>query len=120
MILKEPFVITSRLMPGLKMRELEMSYCEDTGYFYFDFEGKEIYVEKQFKPAPIHDDVQSRFESMLSFMLASAEAYRYHMRTNRKCSSYDLFPKDVMEIFYLHEEEIQAKQIEVQGNVLVF
>lgn len=120
MILKEPFFITSRLMPGLKMDGLEMSYCEHTGYFYFDFDGKEIYVEKMFKPAPIHDDPQSRFESMLSFMLASADAYRYYMRTGRESESYDLFPENVMEIFYLCSMEIEEKQMELQGNALIF
>ncbi len=116
MILKYPFFISSRLLPALNVGALNVSYCLDTGYFYFDYDGMGIHIEKLFRPSPMHrGNIQSIFGAMLDFMSAGAEAYRYELG-GKKSDNSGLFPEKLMEILYLNSEEIQYLQLELEDN----
>ena len=54
-------------------------------------------------------------ESLLGFLMAAAEAYRYSMVTGRESDNADLFPAPVMEWAYQNDSELQYAAIEVEA-----
>ena len=58
-------------------------------------------------------DLQGGMESLLSFLGAAGEAYRYTMRGNESDNA-DLFPDWVMEWCYQHSDEISMMQCQIE------
>jgi hypothetical protein len=54
-------------------------------------------------------------ESLLSFLGAAAESYRYTMRTGRESENGDLFPKEIMEWAYQNDGEINMAAYELEN-----
>ena len=59
-------------------------------------------------------DLMGGLESLLSFLGAAAEAYRYQMGTGRESDNADLFPAHVVEWAYQHDSEISCLQCEIE------
>ena len=104
MLIKEPCIITPRLLPGLKLGEafVSIEYSDRPGD-----NGRDRYrwhidlPEGEFSD----DDLQSGCQggslaeglsSLLSFLTAAAESYRYRERTGREGENEDLFPAEVV------------------------
>lgn len=52
-------------------------------------------------------------ESLLSFLTAAAESYRYAMTTGRDGENSDLFPSEVVEWAYQHADELFVAEYEL-------
>jgi len=58
-------------------------------------------------------NLQDGLTSLLAFLNAAAEAYRYEM-TGRESENSDLFPPEIMEWAYANQDEIEAALIELE------
>lgn len=121
MKLHPPFIITSRLMPGLRVGDATISL--DCGPRNGD--GRTIYRAFIDTPAFEYEviglksgcqggTVQEGFASLLPFLGAAAEAYRYEMATGRKSENLDLFPPEVTEWAYQNSSEIEMACLEIE------
>ena len=118
MKLHEPFIITARLLPGVKIGdsfisiELAGETCEGrTRYRYHidtpDFE----HTSSDLKSGCGGGDLVQGMSSLLSFLGAAAEAY------NRPDSdNADLFPPNVTEWAYQHSDETSRLQCEIEES----
>ncbi len=122
MRLHEPFIITARLMAGLKIGDAYLSI----GVGQRNREGRTVYVAYLDLPDgtehEISDlqsgcqggDVQDGMASLLSFLGAAAESYGYRLRTGRTGEHEDLFsPGDVVWA-YEHSDEISMLAYELE------
>lgn len=119
--LKPPFIITARLMAGVKVSE--NSYIS-IGYGQYNGEGRmcyEVWIDIGDKEYSVDDlksgcqggTLQEGMESLLSFLCAAADAYRYEMG-GRQSENSDLFVPEVMEWAYQHDGELQMLQCEIE------
>ena len=129
MQLKSPFIITSRLLPGIKVNDgtISIEYSgissdKRTIYKYYidipegEFEGNDL------KSGVGGGNLQSGMESLLSFLNAAAESYNYRMRKgeNGRGENEDLFDEKVTEWAANNSDEIGilACEIEEQENLI--
>ena len=106
----EPFQITSRLLPGVKLAPdftVSMEYAgKDCGHqcyrFYIDGPEGQTYESSDLASGMGGGTLQDGFESLFSFMAAAAEAFQYPDSENA-----DLFPEWVMELCYQHSDRIE-------------
>lgn len=121
MIIKSPFVITSRLKPGLMFGKDTISIA----YGKYDAEGRMVYDiwidigKKHFHITDLRSGVgggslQEGMKSLLSFLGAAAESYRYEMQTRIKGENTDLFPARVTEWAYQHSDELAMLACEIE------
>jgi hypothetical protein len=123
MKLSPPFIITARLLPGLKVGDGFISITHDKWLFgrqvyqvYFDLpNGVEVYLN-DLKSGVGGGDLQAGFESLLSFLLAAVESYRYHKLTwtDNPDDNMHLFPRPVVEWAYQNDSELQMLQLEIE------
>lgn len=109
MTLKPPFFISSRLLPALKIGDSTLSMSTKTLTFYLD-----EHKITGFRPAP-HSSVQSRFDAMLSFMAAAAEAQNSVDR-GRYSDNADLFDPEVMRWCQENASEIEMVQYNLEQD----
>lgn len=121
MKLNPPFIITARLLPGLKVGDgfISLEYDGESGgrqryRYHIDIPSGQ-FSDNELKSGHGGGDLQSGFESLLSFLSAAVESYRY-----RKCvytgdpdDNMHLFPKEVVEWAYQHDMEIQMLELEI-------
>ena len=116
MKINKPFIITSRLLPGLVIGDTELSigYSGVSG-------GRTVYVtcidseSIEYEGRDLESGVgggslQEGMKSFLSFLGACGESYSYRMRTGKVGENEDLFPEDVAEWAYMNSDEIIALQ----------
>lgn len=128
MKLNAPIIITSRLLPGLRvpghgcLSEISIEIAGTTSdgrlrYRYFidspDFE----YSNDDLKSGCGNGDLQSGLASLLSFLTAAAESLSYRLRTGRTGENEDLFPANVVEWAHLYSDELSMLQMELEENV---
>lgn len=126
MTLTQPFMITARLMAGVKVDKTFIS-IEPAGAtkdgrlkcrYYIDtpeweFEGDDL---ASGVGGP-RRGLQEMMESLLSFLSSAADSYRYHMsRPKGEHDDPDLFPPHVMEWCYQHDSELSMLQLELEDN----
>jgi hypothetical protein len=124
--LHEPFQITPRLMPGLKVGDgwVSLEFDRATPEGRAQFRWCIDIPAGEFSEADIRSGVggctyQQMFGSLLSFLGAAADAYRYEMG-GRKSENADLFPPEVNEWAYQHDDEISTLREEIEcGAVLI-
>ncbi len=104
MILKEPFRISARLLPALKIGEGWLSYDKETYVFYLDTPEFE-YVDNDFRPGCCHR-VQDCFEDMMYFFEAAIEEYTYNLREGVQPAYGSLFPEHVTKWLVANECDI--------------
>lgn len=126
MILHEPFRISSRLMPSLEIGKatisLQAGQRNREGRTCFECwldlpDGSEHQIEN-LRSGCQGGGVQKGFESLLSFLGAAAEAYRYRMGTGgvreSESGNESLFSPPVVEWAYMHSDELAMLQIELE------
>jgi len=133
MTLHDPFVITSRLMAGVKIGSAEISvgysrftsHDGRTRYQYCIDHDKNSHESNELFSGVMGGGLLDGMESLLSFLGAAADAYRYNMRGNgRKSDNSDLFPEWVMEWAYMNSSEIDCVKLDIEdakaeGKVLI-
>ncbi len=93
MILYEPFQISSRLLPALRIGESWLAYDKETYVFYLDTPEFEYEIH-DFRPGCFHD-VQECFKDMMCFFETAIERYTYNLREGTKETDEPLFPEHV-------------------------
>ena len=102
--IKLPCIITSRLMPGIRIGELEISirYSSREGsepgrvrYEYFLDHRDWSYSSDDLQSGCYVHSLQSGLESLLAFLGACGEAWNYGNRTGNESENADLFPQHV-------------------------
>ncbi len=121
MKLSAPFQISSRLMPALNVGgawlSLEIGDQTRSGRFRYEGwidlpDGTEYPIE-DLRSGVGTADLQSGFSSLLSFLGAAAESYRYSMHNGRPGENQDLFPPAVVEWAYGCSDELSMLQCEI-------
>jgi hypothetical protein len=125
MELRAPFVITSRLLPGVRFTDANESISIEFGretsdgrirYKYYIDTPDFSYENDDLKSGVGGGSLQQGMLSVLSFLGAAAEAFRHGPESD----NFDLFPKHVMEWVYQNADEISVLQMEIQeGGELI-
>ena len=132
MQLKSPFIITSRLLPGIKVND---------GYISIEYEGKTSenrqryrywidlpsgeFTGNDLKSGVGGGNLRSGMEGLLSFLNAAAESYKYRIRNLRNDwassgENEDLFDEKVVEWSAANSDEIGILACEIgeQENLI--
>lgn len=129
MILKEPCVITSRLLPGVKVGEsfVSIEYSDRGGddgrtryRYYLDFPDGTSHTDDALQSGCDGGDLQAGLRSLLSFLSAAGESYAYGRRNGCKGENAELFPEHVTEWAYQHGDELSmlSCELEEQENLI--
>ncbi len=124
MILHEPFCISSRLLPALKIgndylsiEALRYDHENRTVYrAYLDLADGKEYEINDLRSGCGGGTIQEGMESLLAFLEAAAEAYRYEM-SGHKSENSDLFEPEVNEWAYQNGDYIAVLQMELEENL---
>jgi len=125
MKLHEPFIITPRLLPGLKIGDAvlsldtDMSISEDNrdvATFYLD--AKDFsYSDSNLQSGVCgFASLVEVFETMISFMEAAGEAVRFNMSSAHESDNSDLFPPNVMDWCYENADELSWISCEIHDE----
>lgn len=119
MTLKEPFMISSRLLPAIKICGCTLSIDitgvtndgRDRYLVYFDFDDGREYADGDIKSGCQGGSLQEGMECCLSFLTAAAESYRYN---GFEGENADLFPQWIVEWAYEFCNEIELLRMELE------
>jgi len=122
-----PMIITSRLLPGIKINDCTISIKitgndsdgRTTYYVYFDGDNNKFnYIETELKSGCQGGTEKEGLTSILSFLSAAGEAYAYNLhRTTNKSENSDLFPPFLNEWAYQNSDEITLAQLELEEGI---
>jgi hypothetical protein len=122
MIVKEPFCISSRLLPALKIGDafisLEYVGNEESRMvfkYYFDLTNYS-HEAADLKSGMGGCTLQEAFGTLLSFLSACGESYSYQQRTGRAGENVDLFPLQVAEWAYQYSDELALLKDEIENS----
>ena len=120
--LNPPLIITSRLLPGVRVDDLQIS-IEPTGRsgkhnkpqwrYYLDFIGDEHIESHVDDDLHGHGDHRKMLASLLSFMSACGEGIAYQERKGRQSENADLFPPHIGQWCRLHTDELSLIGMEL-------
>lgn len=127
MILQNPFIIGSRLLPAIKVGSGTLSlefvgYAESRMVFrwYLDLDDGREFSEADLKSGVQGSTTQRMFESLLGFLCAAAESLQYRVRKGLAepdpDSNEGLFPPDVVAWADFNADELTAIQMELQEH----
>lgn len=122
--LHPPFIISSRLMPGIRVGDAVISVHKGgrnkegrTVYdAYIDLAGGYSHHVTDIRSGRQGGTLLEGFTSLLSFLGAAAESIHYAMRTGKRGENHDLFPVVIMDWAYQNSDEIAILQIEIGEN----
>lgn len=123
MILKDPFVISPRLLPALKVGEawVQLEYSRRPGnepgrvrYKWTIDLGSQSWSDDDMSSGCQGGTLQEGFASLLSFLGAFAEGRSYSQRTGRESENGDLFPEGLAEWAYQNSDEISSLAFELE------
>lgn len=124
MKLSEPIVITPRMLPGVEISKNSWVSIEYDGYrddgrtrykYHIDGPGLE-HTSNDLASGCQGGSLQDGLRSLLGFLVACGEAYRYHMTTGVESDNYDLFPPNVAEWAYQNNDELAITALELEEN----
>lgn len=129
MIIHPPCKITARLMAGIDVGNgtLSIEYGKETGPYGRHNYNYAIDVDPPLNNHPYGyenndlsgiGNLQDGLTSLLAFLSAAAEAYRYTM-TGRTSENEDLFPPELMEWAYENQGEIEAALFDLEAEDLI-
>ncbi len=104
MILYEPFQISARLLPALKIGDGWLSYDKETYVFYLDTPEFE-YEVNDFRPGCCHS-VQNCFEDMMYSFEVAVKEYIYTSKEGVSTTYDPLFPDHVTKWLVANEDDI--------------
>jgi hypothetical protein len=112
MILHSPFLISSRLLPALKVADLTISY--DGRTIFFDFADGREFEESEYRPGCSHD-LQSCFADILGFMSACGESKQFEKR-HPDCTGEhsDLFVPAVAEFCAQYSDDLACLSADLE------
>jgi hypothetical protein len=127
MVLHEPFIISSRLMPAVKVGDATIS-AEWDGETSDKRAQVRFFIDKPdgpdgpgwtYEANDLHSGVggatmQGMFACLLSFLQACAESVNYRRRTGRRGENEDLFPPHVAEWASHNSDEMGVLEIELE------
>lgn len=116
-----PMLITSRLMAGVRIGDVEISITPSSGRDHY---GKTVwhwYVDGEGLEASGDDlagwgDHRKMMGAMLSFLSACGEGLSYQERTGRESENADLFPRDVASWCATHADELAILGLEIEES----
>lgn len=126
MILHPPFMITSRLLPGLKIGNayVQLAYAKRQDdregrvkyQWTIDLPDGQEYSDNDLRSGAndCGGSLQEGFASLLSFLGAAAESRQYADRTGRKGENEDLFPSPVVRWASENADEISMLSCEIE------
>lgn len=124
MKLYSPFIITPRLLPGLKVGDgfISLEYDGQAGSrtryrYHFDIPAGS-FSDNELKSGACGGDLQAGFESLLSFLSAAVESYRYRKLTwtDDPDDNMHLFPREVVEWAYENSTDIQMYELDISES----
>lgn len=106
MILRAPFMISSRLLPAVEVGQgtEQITVSLSPSGFILDGPFGEHKVTG-LRLSPLCKSVESAFETLLSFMSAAAESFRYRGMDGENA---DLFPAEVTEALFQVSTELEC------------
>lgn len=122
MEIREPCCITSRLLPGVRIGDSEISigYSDQPGLggrtryrYYIDTPAASVESD-DLQSGCCGGTLRSGLESLLGFLGAFAESVQYESRTERKSENADLFPASLAEWAVQNSDELGMLAIEVE------
>ncbi len=124
MELHKPFMISSRLMPGLEIAGATLSL--DTGketsegrtcyQVWIDLPNGTEHEITDLRSGCGGGSIQEGFKCLLSFLSAAAESRQYRERTGRTGENEELFPADVVDWASQNSDEIGMLQCEIEDT----
>jgi hypothetical protein len=117
MKLSKPFLISSRLLPAVKIADCTISLDPQTDRYYFDMDGGMEFSGDDFhSPACAKGkDVQHSMAALLGFVSAFAEGLNYESRNlDHKSENSDLFPFGMREWATQNSDEISMLAYELE------
>lgn len=122
MTLTQPIEISPRLLPSVRIGDawIQIEYGGATpdgriSYHYVIDAGDRSHEARNLKSGVGGGDLVDGLETLLVFLGAAADAYRYEMDGGESENS-DLFPAWIGEWAYQHSDEIQLAQLEIEEN----
>lgn len=123
--LREPVIITPRLLPGVDVSKdswvsIEYAGSDDgrTRYRYY-IDGPNLeFVGVDLKSGGGGGTLQDGLRSLMSFLSAAGEAYWAGIH-GRVSDNADLFPAPVMEWAYQNKDEIDILGMELEDALLI-
>ena len=106
MILRAPFMISSRLLPAVEVGQGTEQIIVSLSPSGFILDGP--FGEHKvtgLRLSPLCKSVESAFETLLSFMTAAAESFRYRGMDGENA---DLFPAEVTEALFQVSTELEC------------
>lgn len=106
MILRAPFMISSRLLPAVSIGQGPEQITVNLSPSGFILDGP--FGEHKvtgLRLSPLCKSVESAFETLLSFMTAAAESFRYRGMDGENS---DLFPAEVTEALFQVSTELEC------------
>lgn len=122
MKLSSPFIITSRLLPGVKLSNEDTisigssrQLCLNGRYRYRYFIDTQTFEHTDNVISSPRYNLQEALSTLLSFLSAASEAYQSTL-TGRYSDNADLFPQNVMEWAYQNSDEISMLDLYLKAN----
>ena len=129
MQLRDPFKISSRLMPALQIGDAWISLDlsgrttssgRDIYKCYIDLPDGSEHEITDLRSGCQGGSVLEGFQALLSFLGAAAESRRYRESTGREGENEDLFPPAIVDWASAHDDEISMLSVELEeGSDLI-
>lgn len=115
MILRAPFMISSRLLPAVEVGQgpEQITVSLSPSGFILDGPFGEHKVTG-LRLSPLCKSVESAFETLLSFMTAAAESFRYRGMDGENA---DLFPAEVTEALFQVSTELECVWADIWTSI---
>ena len=114
MTLSHPFIISARLLPAVSIGKGEEQVTvslSPSGFILDGPFGEHKVTDLTLRGNP---SIESAFETLLSFMSAAAESFRYKGMDGENA---DLFPADVTEALAQVSSELECVRFEIQSAI---
>jgi hypothetical protein len=124
MVIKDPCCITSRLLPGVRVGDTEISieYADRAGLegrtryrYYIDVYGGVCVENDDIQSGCGGGNLQDGLESLLCLLSAFGEAVTYE-KLGRQSENGDLFPASLREWAEANQDEFSILEIELQDH----
>jgi hypothetical protein len=112
--LSHPFIISARLLPAVSIGKGEEQVTvslSPSGFILDGPFGEHKVTDLTLRGNP---SIESAFETLLSFMSAAAESFRYKGMDGENA---DLFPADVTEALAQVSSELECVRFEIQSAI---
>lgn len=114
MKLSHPFIISPRLLPAVSIGKGEEQVTvslSPSGFILDGPFGEHKVTDLTLRGNP---SIESAFETLLSFMSAAAESFRYRGMDGENA---DLFPAEVTEALFQVSSELECVHFEIQSAI---